>query len=594
MDTSARAAVRGLVLVLSCVLATACGGPAPTTTPGPSGSSTAPSSPATSGSLSPTLVPYDQATAVDAAQAEVDEVQHLRQVAGIAALIGPAGPAVLKNIDETKVENARKTLPDVAKLLGLDLSAAAPAIASTRAVPATPRRGDEIEWTGSLLGQVSATTTMMMALLPTAIGALAERSADSRPGAPIDRTETYPEKTHDGISEKVSIRTRVRITAGGGKVAMDLDINSVDTITEQATGREIERLEGNGHGHIDVNACPDRDGVSPGSYELSLQEELVRPGSTGAGDAKVIKAPFRLVDGDDAHLVRIEGTLDITQHAHGPGTAGGDAFDWSVGATVPEVIQANGSTTASAPSVHTDGDPSQAQIDNTTGGRSSAENYLKVLAKEAEKFWRSGKCIDLKPSDDTRKVQPSEKIDLTVEAIHKFTGDKIDAPITATFAGTKSLDPKDQPVVPPAKFAFEAGDKKDDTGTISLKQTSKRGIGLRQIVFTVDVPTFQAKIDATVHQDLAGNVYDTAIHLKKLDLVPAPDGTSTATATVNWTTTYKPPTAACETKTYTGTFQTEVTARVDPADPTLVLVKASFIPGVLKHETRQLGVSPSS
>ena len=54
---------------------------------------------------------------------------------------------------------------------------------------------------------------------------------------------------------------------------------------------------------------------------------------------------------------------------------------------------------------------------------------------------------------------------------------------------------------------------------------------------------------------------------------------------MNWTTTYTPPTAACETKTYTGTFQTEVTARVDPADPTRALVKASFIPGVLKSET---------
>jgi hypothetical protein len=249
------------------------------------------------------------------------------------------------------------------------------------------------------------------------------------------------------------------------------------------------------------------------------------------------------------------------------------------------VIQANGSTTAPGPSLQTDGDPSQAQIDNTVGGRRSAEDYLKVLAREAEKFWRSGKCIDLKPSDDTRKVQPSEKIDLTVEAIHKFTGDKVDAPITATFAGTKSLDPKDQPVAPPAKYSFEAGDKKDDKGTIDLKQTSKRGIGLRQIVFTVDVPTLQVSIEAKVHQDLAGNVYDTVIRLKKVDLTSDPDGTSTATATVTWTTTYRPPTSACKAKTYEGSFQSKIVARVDPAEPTRVLLKASFIPGVLKPET---------
>ncbi len=96
---------------------------------------------------------------------------------------------------------------------------------------------------------------------------------------------------------------------------------------------------------------------------------------------------------------------------------------------------------------------------------------------------------------------------------------------------------------------------------------------------------FQAKVDATVHQDVAGNVYDSAIHLAPLDLVPAQDGTSTASATVTWTTTYHSPGNVCKPKTYTGTFQTVVTARVDPADPTRVLLKASYIPGVLKNET---------
>jgi hypothetical protein len=214
-----------------------------------------------------------------------------------------------------------------------------------------------------------------------------------------------------------------------------------------------------------------------------------------------------------------------------------------------------------------------------------AQLFLAEVGKRAQDFWRSGECIELEPSDDTRKVQPSEKIELTVKSLGKFDKKEIAKPITAKFTGAKSLDPNGTPVDEPAKFTFTAGPNKDDKGTIDLEQISKRGIGKRQIVFTVDAPTFQAKIDATVHQDNFGNVYDTAIHLKKLDLKPAQDGTSTATGTVNWTTTYKPPTAACETKTYTGTFQTEVVARVDPADPDRVLVKASFIPGVLKQET---------
>jgi hypothetical protein len=574
--------VRELVLVL-CLSLVACGGPAPVTTAGPSAPGAATAGPSSSAGSSTSS--FDQATMVDAAQAEVDEVQRLRAEAGIAGLIGPAGPTVLKNVDEAKVANAAKTLPLVAAELGLDLTAVTPRIASIRLTLPTPRGGDDIEWTGSLLGQVSATTSMMMALLPTAIANLAGRAADARPGVPIDHTETYTKDPHDGVSEKIVIRTRVRVVAGGGKVTLDLDINSVDTISDTATGREISRLEGNAHGHLDVNGCPDPDGVADGTYELSLQEELVTPGSSGAGDAKVVKAPFKLIDDESAHLTRIEGSLNITAHAHGPGAAGSDPFDWSVGAAVSETIPVRGSTTMGAPSVQTNGDPTQAQVDQTVGGRRSAEDYLKVLGKETERFWRSGECIKLKPSRDSGKVKPEEEIKLSVDALGAFDGKQISAPIKAAFSGKESLDPKDTPVDPPAIFNFKAGKEKNDKGTIDLLQTGKRGIGKKKVEFTVDLPELQAAIEATVHQAAAGNVYDTAIHLKKLDLVSAQDGTSTATATVSWTTTYKPPTAACETKTYTGTFKTEVTARLDPADPTRVLVKASFIPGVLKHET---------
>jgi hypothetical protein len=587
VDAMAKWRVRRLALVVACLLV-ACGGPAPTATPGPSGSTPDTSAAATTSGDGSSLVPYDQATAIDAAQGELDEIDQMRRKAGIAALIGPAGPTVLRNVDAAKVDSAAKMLPKAAQLLGLDLSERPSGIASVQGLPPTPRAGDDIEWSGSLVGQVSATATMMMALLPTALAELATRSEGTRPGAPIDDIDTIRPEPHDGLTETINIRTRVRIAAAAGKVVMDLDIDSVDSIRDQGSNRELKRLEGHAHGHIDVNACPDQDGVSPGSYELSLKEDLVQPGSTAAGDAKDITAPFRLIDGDDAHLVRIEGNLGITEHAHGPGTAGSDpasAFDWNVNATIPEVIGAGGAVTGGGPSVHSDGSATDAQIAGTVGGRRTSEDYLKVLAKETEKVWRSGKCIILKPSDDTRKVKPKEEIDLTVESHGAFDRAEIKAPIVAKFTGADSLDPKDRPVDEPAKFTFKAGPNKDDKGTIDLKQTSKRGIGLRHIEFTVDQLQLQAKIDATVHQDNFGNVYDTAIHLKKLDLKPTPDGTSTATATVDWTTKYKPPTAACETKTYTGTFQTKVTARLDPADPTRVLVSASFIPGVLKPET---------
>jgi hypothetical protein len=517
-------------------------------------------------------------TAVDAAQAEVDDVHRLRDDAGFATLLGPSGQKTLDDLDAARTAYGEKTLPLIAKKLGLDLSGMTPAIASVHALPAVRQR-DDVEWSGSLLGQVSATATMVMAFLPEAIATSAgmkpEQGTDEHP-------ETYRPQDHDGLHEVVRINTRYTISIVPPKASLDLFISSVDTVTRISDGTEVARLEGNAHGHIEVVVCPDVDGVSPGSYELTLQEELVRPGSVNAGSAQSTKTPFRLFDGDDARLFKIVADMDLGRGAHGPGTPAGD---WGVTATLPVTIQRNGGASEGAATNVHESNMSVQQGEQLYGQAGGAERYLGLIGRETEKFWRSGECIDLRPSDDTRKVDPEEKIHLSVDAFGKFDGQQIKAPIKATFTGKESLDPKDTPVDPPASFDFKAGKEQDDKGTIDLLQTGKRGIGKKKIEFTVDLLKVQAKIDATVHQDLAGNVYDTAIHLKTLDLVRAQDGTSSATGTVNWTTTYKPPTSACETKTYTGTFQTKVTARLDPADPTRVLVIASFIPGVLKPET---------
>lgn len=495
----------GALALSALIVVSACGTQPPAVTNGPSGvsapsaSTAAASSNDAAGIVAPSLLPYDQVTAVDAAQAEVEEVDRLRREAGIAALIGPAGPAVLKNIDEAKVAHAEKTLPLIAKDLGLELSAGPPRIASVQGAPSVVRR-DDLEWSGSLVGQVSATATMVMALLPPAIPALADGPSGK---GTLEHPETYTKEAHDGVKEVIKINTKYRISVSPPKVSLDLDINSVDTITDATTGKEIARLEGSAHGHIDVNACPDANGLSEGSYELVLQEALVQPGSASAGSAKVFRAPFKLIDGDDAYLVRIEANLELDKHAHGPGTPGGDPgspFEWSVSASIPEVIPAGGNASVAGATARTDGNATQAQVSDTINSHLSVDRYLQVVAKATESFWRSGKCIDLKTNEESRKVDPEEKITLKVDAVHKYDGQQVKAPITATFTGKESLDPSGKPLDPPASFDFKAGKDPKDKGTVDLKQTSKRGIAKKQLVFTVDPGDIDVSITGTFHE----------------------------------------------------------------------------------------------
>ena len=471
-------------VAVAILVVASCGQAAPVPS-GQPGATQAGVAPAPSGVVAPSLTPNDQATAVDAAQAEVDDVHQLDKEAGIAALIGPGGPTVLANLDAAKVQHGEKTLPEIAAKLRVPLSAMRPGLADVGMPPVSDSRAST-DWTGSLLGEVSTTATMVMAFLPAAIDNLAG-SDQSGTETPIDRTETYTPQPHDGTKESVTITTKVTVSVGGGKVSMDLDITSVDTLTDQASGKQVAQLQGTAHGHIDVNACPDGNGVAPGSYQLTLHEELNRAGQPGAGSNKDVKAPFRLIDGDDAHLVRIEDELQVDKHANGPGTSGGDPagpFDWSVSATIPESIAPSGAVTLNGGTWKSDGNATQPQIDGTVNGRRSAESYLQQIAKETEKFWRSGKCIDLKPSEESRKVDPNQAVHVTVDAVGHFDGQPIDGPIKAAFSGTSSLKP-DAAKPPAAPFDFTAGSKTGDVGTIDLSQTSKRGIGKKQVVFTV-------------------------------------------------------------------------------------------------------------
>jgi hypothetical protein len=562
-------------VVLSCLVA-ACGGSSIV----PPSSDAVPSS----GVAAPgTIVGFDDTVDPSAAShRELDLVHELRDNAGMPALLGASGQPVFATLDSTEATFGFKTLREAATTSVT--SAGGGGIASAaggRPAPILAPADVDI----SLFADTGFTASAVMSIYADLV-----QNAGQTGSGSLTRNESHDETDANGNHQHVDLRMTMSVMTGGGKVSAEISMSATDRITGPDS-----QLKGvytsSANGHFDVSACPDDQGLAEGRYSYATSHAM---GDTGQAPAKAdrgVSAPFKLIDDDKANLVRIEADMSLAADASGPGTAAGPgpigAFDWQASDRLPISMPARGGSpidfTGFAPSVT--GTGAQYASGTLLVSAAMAQLFLAEVGKQAERFWRSGKCIDLKPSDDTRKVQPNERIDLTVKATGKFDHQEIAKPITAKFSGVKSLDPTGTPVDEPAKFTFTAGPNKDDQGTIDLDQTSKRGIGKRQIVFTVDAPTFQAKIDATVHQDLAGNVYDTAIHLKTLDLAPAPDGTSSASATVNWTTTYRPPTTACKAKTYAGTFQTKVTARVDPADPTRVLVKASFIPGVLKQET---------
>jgi hypothetical protein len=496
-----RRAMRGAALALVAVLAIASCQDTARSTPAASADAGTPSGPQPSadGGLLPDdatglpiveLADSDDPLAV--AGQERDLVDQVRDDGGMAAFIGPKGQAALDALDEMQAEYAQRVLEAAATAAetgefpaGASLDPLAGLVASLGGVEPGDRDPPDPAIDISLYADTGFTTSAVLGLLTTVI----QRAAESGAGT-LPRQESK-DQTDDGLRQQVDLNTTISFQTGQGRVVADVTMAATDRISD-TTGSFVGLYTSRSTGHFDVSACPNAQGIAEGTYTFETKHELNDVSGAAnrqSGAGRSVSAPFKLVNGPDAKLVRIEANLDLKADARGPGTPGGPGqtgpFDWAAGQQVGIVIPASGGSQWSG------GRP---QITGTGGEQAGGATFITAamaalfmgeVGKEAERFWRSGKCIELTPSRDSGTVRANEQVDLTVEAKEKFGGGRIDEPIEATFSGKESLDPVGR-AVKPAAFTFKAGSQRDDTGIIDLKQTSVRGIGLKHLEFKVE------------------------------------------------------------------------------------------------------------
>jgi len=480
-----RARRLAVLAFVPALISGACGAPTP------SGSAAA-ASPAGGASLEPStsspvapaagdLIQYpDAADPVTASRLELGLVRQIRDEAGMPALLGDGGPAAFATLDGIEAAYGRKVLLDAAN--AIDGTAV---LGGKAGMPAAPRLGPAVIDT-SLFAETGFMANALMSMLTTLV-----QRAGSNGSATVPREEHF-QSDEGGLHQDVTLSTTITVKTGDGRASGEVRISATDRITKP-DGTFVALYTSSAEGSFDVNACPDAGGIGAGTYTFQTRHELNDvSGSANARSSggRSVQAPFRLVDGDDAKLLQVEASLDLGADARGPGSPAGPGptapFDWTATQQVDIVMPAAGGTTGSGRDATVSGAGGERAQGSMLTSELFAMLFFGEIGKEAERFWRSGACIDLKPSRDTGTVDPGEQVDLTVTSTSKF-GDhgEIKAPIVATFTGKQSLDPNDQPVDAPATFSFEAGPDEGDVGTIDLKQTSKRGIGLRQVVYTV-------------------------------------------------------------------------------------------------------------
>jgi hypothetical protein len=537
-----------------------CGGspPAASVTPpaGPPG--TAPASgqvPIAIEIVPPALPPVDDAIP-QAAQADVEIVHGLQRDAGFAALLGADGQAVLDAIDTAQTSFAEDELPALVEQLGLPTGTSG-LIASVGQpdVPGSPT-GRYADWQPSFVGRPSFTASMMTAMLATGVS-----NADrSQARSSLSSSETY-DSTTGGIRESTSVRTTFTAQSGGGRFLGEVQMETTTTATDVASGAQIGTATGRANGHIDVSACPDAQGNAEGRISISWQEDLSLSGGGGSGGAAAFDAPLKFVDGDDAFLVETHMDLNYSKGAHGPD------INWGVNGSMSVTLPAGGSMAVSNSQIGAMNGATTAQAGSAAGAAILQLGLIVgTVAKETERFWRSGKCIELKPSEESREVDPDEQVSFSVEATHKFDGAQVAAPIVASFSGAKSVEPANTPVDAPADFNFTAGSEPGDKGTIDLKQTSRRGIGLKTVEFTVK----EAKLAIAMNGTWRPPNNDIHIVVPKTPLKHQDDGTYTGSVGANVSGTAGFP--GCS-KSFSDSLALQIIVTVDESDSTLARLR---------------------
>lgn len=323
-------------------------------------------------------------------------------------------------------------------------------------------------------------TGVVASALVQAASTVIGQSGSAGPGA----SQTTAETTIGDQHLVTSMTLNSNLAISGSMVVADADVTETTSVSSASTGAAIGSSSSHNHIHVEANMCPDANG----GVEVTVTSDWSEDGGGMPGGSSFSMQSTMTINAivaDDAFLASSTTTANTTYTGSGAGgsQSGSMTTGWS------QTMGPNGSVSGG-----TSGPVAASVTGNLTVNQAAATNGLAMIvpmqiANEvldvAQAAWRGGKCVEIKMSEQSRDVKRNEVIPFTAQARQKIEGVDLTAPVVASFSGVKSVDPVDTPVPGPAQFTFTAGPAKDDIGTVSLKSTSRRGIGMNALRFRV-------------------------------------------------------------------------------------------------------------
>lgn len=439
----------------------------------------------------------------------------------------------------------------------------------------------------AILGKILPSKQSADALAGT-VGQVARQGGldgpDRIPDQPLQSESVPFDATLDSGSRAAgTMETRATVKAERSLVSIELNRQLVLNFTAgSGSTAESGTTTITIHNKGSVDFCPDAGGVVPLKLETSFTMAL--PSSTVTA---TVEGEFLALVDDGANHIFTNGGGRVTRLT----TSGTNDVDLHL---VEISMDPSGTVIGGG----YEGGLSSEEVGRQAVGAAlfDLENAVPTILKSAEKAWQQSSCVAIQlpdvgvyagPMSDGsghKDVQPGSRTELKAQVHQRFEHREVNLPMNATLRTEKAIDPTRLPSTP-SKLTYQAPDRPDAHNDVILEVVSKRGKSKLTMRFDTTKLYLRAAVNGTINVDQFGNVYDSRLTLKPIDLAQGDDGSFHGDATVSWTTTYTPPVPECKPKTFAGTFGTKITARPDPGDESRVFVRFTFEPGPVKTET---------
>ncbi|MEX2546995.1 MAG: hypothetical protein WD830_04310 [Chloroflexota bacterium] len=474
------------LFVVLVMLAGACGTSAPPAGPTSSGS-TSPG--ATVGTNPVSVGPIDvQPPVLDAttdfsqtmATSEADDRARSRTQAGFAREVGSGWAALSTAADDA-----------------IDAVALAMATEFTVVLPTTRGNGQfaSVVMPDSFVSAPPASAASALAIVTASL--TAGQALGQGGTRQASKTETRTTTTGDDVAT-VTVNMKGTITSTGSRVVAEFTFDLTGNVSNSVSGATAQ-MTGSATAHVEIDGCPDAGGSSKGKMSLTSKESVSGQHDGGDGTAswtRDLSGDFDIAVDDEANTsgvtMEVQANESVVETNREPGEDEPETEGHELGGTFNVAYSSGPGLTGLAPVGEASGDVSH-ERDATRAHLialvRSAAYAISVaafsLGRDAERFWRDGKCIEVIVAPAGGDVDANSKTDVVAKVKHRFEGNELTKPVEATLAGVKTIDPVNKKQPAPATSIYTAGPNADDKGDITFESVSNRGIGKKSVTFTV-------------------------------------------------------------------------------------------------------------